>query len=109
MDSLQELAVKRFGDAVVLRGVMGGKAALCTLFPQELCEGAASVFTAVVRSEGFDFDSMLSLSPSCEIVISVEHFIFGAQDVDAHVVRVIVGEGGIVALASKTGNGRRTQ
>jgi hypothetical protein len=89
-DAFKNASIERFCNTVVLRGVVGGKSTLSAFLLKELSELVAGVLTATIRAKGFDFDTMLSLSPSCKGFVSVESFVFSAKDVDTSVTSGII-------------------
>lgn len=100
-NSFKESAVEGFGYAIMLRGVMGGKAMFGAFLLEELCEFMASVFSAAVRTKSLDFNSMLCLCPSCKGFVSVESFVLGAKDIGDCITCGIVCESDVISAPTK--------
>jgi hypothetical protein len=62
-DSIEEAAVERLCDTVVLRSVMRDEGTLGALLPEELSKVIPVVLTAAVRTETNDASAMLSFCP----------------------------------------------
>ena len=80
---------------------MHGKAMFHPFCLKEFREFVASILTATIRSESLDLDSMLSVHPCCIGLVRLQCFVFGVENVDAHVACMIICKGNIVAAASK--------
>ena len=85
----------------MLWGVVRGKATFRPFCSKEFSKFAASILTTAIRSESLDLDSMLSVRPCCVGLVHLQRFVFGAENVDARVARMIICKGNIVATASK--------
>jgi hypothetical protein len=81
MNLLDNSAVQRLRDSIVLGGVMpvSGEAAFGSLRLQESSELAAGVLPSAVRPQPFNNDSMLGLSPHCKSLVRSERFVLGLK------------------------------
>ena len=95
------MPIEGFCNAIVLQGVICGKVMFCPFCLKEFHEFAASILTAAIGSESLDLDSMLSVCPCCVELVCLQCFIFGVENVNAHIVHMIICKGDIVAVASK--------
>ena len=59
-------------NSVVLGGVVGGEASLCSLRFEEIGEVAAVVLSTAVRPKALDAYFVLSFGPSSERLVSLE-------------------------------------
>ena len=100
-DALEKSAIECFSNAVVLRGVMGGKATFGAFLLKKLGELVAGEFTATVRAECLDLHPMLSVCPGCKGLVSFEGLVLSAQDVDDSVASGVVCECDVVAAATQ--------
>jgi hypothetical protein len=85
----------------VLRGVVSGKMALRALGLEKFAEIFAGVFASAVRTESLDLRAVLSLSPGREVLVSLQGFILGLQQLNPSEVGVVVSESNVVLAASE--------
>lgn len=78
-NSLDNSAVQRLHDSVVLGGVMSGEAAFSSLRLQKSSELAAGVLPSAVRPQPLNNNSMLGLSPHCESLVRGKRFVLGSK------------------------------
>jgi hypothetical protein len=79
MYTLHQVAVKGLSNSIVLWGVAGGKALLSILLGKELGESTASVFAAAIRSQAFEYSTMLGLGPGNIRFVCIKCFILGLE------------------------------
>ena len=75
---------------------------LSPLLSKIISEFITSELTAMVGTQAFNVHAMLSLSPSCKVLVGFESLVFSVKYVQFSVVSAVICEGDIVASAAKT-------
>lgn len=101
--ALEKAAVEGFGNAVVLRGVMCGEAALCAFLLEEFSKLEAGILTATIRAK--DFRVVLSVRPSHIGLVGMKGFFLRAEGVDICVMREVICESDVITAAPRLAMG----
>ena len=79
---------------------MGGGVPLSTLLVKVLGEILAHILTALIRVKTLDLRAVLSESPGCEVLVSLECFTLGFEEASGGVMGVFVSECDVILVAS---------
>src|SRR5882672_2227500 len=101
MHFLQEGAVESLCNPVFLGSVMRGKSSLNSLQIQVVGKLIAEVLSASIGAKLFYFDAMLSVHPSLECQIGLEHVFLECQWVYASVLGIVISEADVIQFSAE--------
>ena len=89
----------------MLRSIRGRETSLGPLLLKERRESVTGVFAAPVRPKTFDFNAVLRVCPSRELLVCIESLILGTQDVELRITCAVISKCDIVFSTSETQRG----
>jgi hypothetical protein len=98
MDSLHQVPVEWFYNAIVLWSVMGGELLLCPMFLEESHEVITHVFASLVRTESVNCCAILSVCPCCKRLVGHWCLWLSLESSYPHMLGVVISECDVVSL-----------
>jgi hypothetical protein len=77
--ALQEVAVERLCDSIMLQHIVGREPPLCALLLQVFGEHLPGVLASMIRSEAADGGSVLRPCPCCECLVGHYGLVLGFE------------------------------